>query len=413
MSTPSNKVRPKAKIRPKAIRASRNYRLALLALILSAAALGYAGYWWYYARFWVWTDNAFITGNLITVEAHATGIITHVSAEETQHVNKGDLLIRLDGHQAQARLGRTRGELGTEVRRIAALFAKRRQIRQKLIAKKARLDLVRHDVARFRQALPSGAVSGQVLENALDQIRALQAEVREAQAELQSITAEVEGVSIRHHPSVEAAKHRFIEAYLEYTRQNIRAPASGYVAKRKAQVGDQVHPGAPLMTIVPLDHLWVEVNLRETDLRRVRPGQPARIDVDVYGKRHTYHGTVEGLVPGTGSVFALLPPENATGNFIHIVERVPIRIALLKKEILQHPVRPGLSTKTYIHVSEPGHPVGTSLAAPSTQEYETNIYAQELTNAESMAQKIIMENLVSDNGRSERVGKAEDGLPSP
>ncbi|EAR20286.1 HlyD family secretion protein [Nitrococcus mobilis] len=369
----------------------------LVALILLIATLAYAGYWWYYARFWVWTDNAYITGNLIRVEAQATGIITQVLVEETQRVKKGDLLIRLDEHQARARLGRTRGGLGAEVRRIAALFVKQRQIRQKLTAKRARLDLVRHDVVRFRQALPSGAVSEQVLENALDQVRALHAEVREAREELQSITARVGGVSIRHHPAVEAAKHRFIEAYLEYIRQRIWAPASGYVAKRKAQVGDHVHPGVPLMTIVPLDHLWVEVNLRETDLRQVRPGQPALVNVDVYGKRHTYHGTVEGLVPGTGSVFALLPPENATGNFIHIVERVPIRVALSKKEILEHPVRPGLSTKTYIHVSEPGRPVGDSLAATSTQEYETDIYANELTNAETLAQKIILENLVLDN----------------
>lgn len=397
MNPPPDKVRPKAKIRPKAIRARRNRRLMLVALILLIATLAYAGYWWYYARFWVWTDNAYITGNLIRVEAQATGIITQVLVEETQRVKKGDLLIRLDEHQARARLGRTRGGLGAEVRRIAALFVKQRQIRQKLTAKRARLDLVRHDVVRFRQALPSGAVSEQVLENALDQVRALHAEVREAREELQSITARVGGVSIRHHPAVEAAKHRFIEAYLEYIRQRIWAPASGYVAKRKAQVGDHVHPGVPLMTIVPLDHLWVEVNLRETDLRQVRPGQPALVNVDVYGKRHTYHGTVEGLVPGTGSVFALLPPENATGNFIHIVERVPIRVALSKKEILEHPVRPGLSTKTYIHVSEPGRPVGDSLAATSTQEYETDIYANELTNAETLAQKIILENLVLDN----------------
>ncbi len=399
MNPPTDKVRPKVNIRPKAIRARRNRRLMLVALILFVAAAGYAGYWWYYARFWVWTDNAFIAGNLVTVEAQATGIITQVFVEETQRVKKGDLLIRLDEHQARARLGRTRGALGAEVRRIAALFVKQRQIRQKLTSKRARLDLVRHDVARFRQALPSGAVSEQTLENALDRVHALHAELREVREELRSVTVQVGGVNIRHHPAVEAAKHKFIEAYLEYIRQRIWAPASGYVAKRKAQVGDQVHPGVPLMTIVPLDHLWVEANLRETELRRVRPGQPALIDVDVYGRRHTYHGTVEGLVPGTGSVFALLPPENATGNFIHIVERVPVRIALLKKEILKHPIRPGLSTKTYIRVSAPGRLVDDSLAAASTQEYETDIYADELTNAESLAQEIILKNLVLDNDR--------------
>lgn len=389
------------KLHQKEIRRRRNRRLVLVAMIIFAGALAYGGYWWFYARFWVWTDNAFIAGNLVTVEAQATGIITQVLVEETQYVKKGDLLIRLDEHQAQAKLGRTRGLLGGEVRRIAALLAKRRQIQAKFASRMARLDLVRHDVVRFRQALPSGAISEQVLQNALDQMRSLQAEVREIREEYQAITAEVGGVNIINHPAVEAAKHEFVTAYLEYTRQRIRAPASGHVAKRKAQVGDQVHPGVPLLTIVPLDHLWVEVNLRETELRQVRPGQSALVDVDVYGTRHTYHGTVEGLVPGTGSVFALLPPENATGNFIHIVERVPVRVALLPEEIQEHPIRPGLSTKTYIHVSEPGGPLGVSLATPFTEEYRTDIYADELSEAESLAQKIIKENLVLKRDRPE------------
>jgi len=385
------------RIRPKEIRSRRNRRLVLVALLVFAATLAYGGYWWYYARFWVWTDNAFVAGNLVRLEAQATGIITQVLVEETQHVQKGDLLIRLDEHQAQAKLGRTRGLLGGEVRRIASLLAQRRQVQQKFTSRMARLNLIRHDVVRFREAIPSGAVSKQVLQNALDQLQALQAEVREVREEFQALTAEVGGVDIIHHPAVEAAKHEFIGAYLEYIRQRIRAPASGYVAKRNAQVGDQVHPGVPLMTIVPLDHLWVEVNLRETEMRQVRPGQSALVHVDVYGTQHTYHGTVEGLVPGTGSVFALLPPENATGNFIHIVERVPVRIALLKEEILEHPIRPGLSTKTYINVSEAGQPLDVSLAMTSTHEYETNIYADELTIAESMAQEIIEENLVLED----------------
>ena len=131
------------------------------------------------------------------------------------------------------------------------------------------------------------------------------------------------------------ARNKFINAYIEFARQQLRAPVSGYVAKRKAQVGDRIRPGDQVMTIVPLDHLWVEANLWENSLRGVRPGQPVLITVDLYGRSYTYHGTVEGLVPGTGSVFALLPPDNATGNFIHIVQRVPVRIALREDEILK------------------------------------------------------------------------------
>jgi membrane fusion protein (multidrug efflux system) len=195
------------------------------------------------------------------------------------------------------------------------------------------------------------------------------------------------------------AKHELIDAYLEYTRQQIRAPVSGYVAKRKAQVGDRVRPGAPLMTIVPLDHLWVEANLRETELEHVRPGQPALVNVSLYGSRKTFHGTVEGLVPGSGSPFALLPPDNSTGNFIHIVERVPVRIALPAEELRENPIRPGLSTVTKINIKESGQSVWSSLASPSTAEYETDVYADEIPTAESMAKEVMATHLmIADSG---------------
>ncbi len=385
------------KAHPKTILARRNRRLLLVAFVLAAAALAYAGYWWFHARFWVVTDNAFVTGNLIPVEADATGVVTQVLAEETQHVNKGDVLVRLDEHRAQAALGQIGGELGRAVRGVGGLFATRQQLCQKLAARSAQLARVRHDVARYRQALPSGSVSEQALQNAEDQMAALEAELREAGAELKSIEAKVGGVNRIGHPDVEAARHKFIDAYIEYARQRIRAPVSGYVALRKAQVGDRVKPGDHLLTIVPLEHLWVEANVRETELRQIRPGQPAEVAVDLYGKSQTYHGTVEGFVPGTGSVFALLPPDNATGNFIHIVQRVPVRIALDKEEILKQPIRPGLSTVTSIDINSPGQPLRASLADTSTQEYGTDIFADELAAAELKAREIVMANLMPKN----------------
>jgi membrane fusion protein (multidrug efflux system) len=370
--------------------------VALLAVVAGAL---YGVYWWSYDRFYVRTDNAYVTGNLVPVVAQASGIVTQVLAEETQFVNKGDLVVRLDEHQAYAALGRARGHLGETVRRITALFIRQRQVEEKLSARSARLDLIRHDIARYQQASPRGAVSKQILQNAADELRAVEAEVRETQAEYDALTAEVGGTSVMEHPAVELAKHEFIEAHLEYERQQIKAPVSGYVAKRKGQVGDRVKPGAALMTIVPLEHLWVEANLRETEVRDVRPGQSATVTVDLHGRKHTYHGTVEGLVPGTGSAFALLPPDNATGNFIHIVERVPVRIALPIEEIRQYPLRPGLSTVTQIDVSAVGQSVWSSLATASTEEYQTDVYADELSTAGSMAEDIILSNVVSKEYR--------------
>jgi membrane fusion protein, multidrug efflux system len=377
----------------------RTRRLVVVALLVVITCLLYGGYWWSYDRFYVRTDNAYVVGNLVPIVAQASGIVTQVLAEETQFVNKGDLVIRLDEHQAFAALGRARGHLGETVRRITSLFIRQRQVEEKLSARSARLDLVRHDIARYREASPRGAVSKQILQNALDHLRAVEAEVRETQAEYDALNAEVGGTSVMEHPAVELAKHEFIEAHLEYERQQIKAPVSGYVAKRKGQVGDRVKPGAALMVIVPLEHLWVEANLRETELRDVRPGQSATVTVDLHGRKQTYHGTVEGLVPGTGSAFALLPPDNATGNFIHIVERVPVRIALPIEEIRKYPLRPGLSTVTQIDVSAVGQSVWSSLATVSTEEYQTDVYADELTTAGSLAEDVILSNVVSKEHR--------------
>ncbi|MGR8999555.1 MAG: efflux RND transporter periplasmic adaptor subunit [Gammaproteobacteria bacterium] len=394
------------KFYPKTIRARRNRYLLLVLLVLVACALTYASYWWYYSRFRVESHNAFVTGNLIPLEADATGTVTQVLVEETQYVSKGELLVRLDGHRALTDLGQKQGELGQVVREISAVFSTHRQMCQKLIASTARLARVRHDLIRFRQAAQNGSVSEKVVQNAEDQLTALEAEMREAEAKLDAVEAKVGGTSRILHPDVEAAKYKFITAYLEYSRQQIHAPVSGYVAKRKVQVGNRVQPGDSLMIIVPLEHLWVEANLRETEMARVRPGQQAEITVDLYGESHLYHGTVEGLVPGTGSVFALLPPDNASGNFIHIVERVPVRIALRKDEILKNPLRPGLSTVTSINVMKSEDPLDTSLATASTQEYKTDIFIDELADAQAKAQKIIMDNLVQKNDSLEPTCKS-------
>lgn len=406
-----------------ALQIRRNRRLVLLLVGILLAVIGYGLYWWQVERLRVETHNAFVAGNLVPVTSQVSGIITNVLAEETQFVNKGDLVMTLDANEAAATLGQARGNLGETVRRIAALYVHRRQFVEKLAARHARLDVIRHDMARYRYVSPHGAVPKQVVQNAEDQMRALEAEVRETQAELEALDVQIGRTTVTEHPAVQLAKYQFVEAQLRYGRQQIHSPVAGYVAKRKGQVGDRVAPGMTLMTIVPLDHLWVEANLRETELARVRPGQPALVSVDMYGKRSRYHGTVEGLVPGSGSVFATLPPDNATGNFIHIVQRVPVRIALLKDELMENPIRPGLSTVTQIDVSEPGQSVWTSHTTTSTPEYHTDVFEEELQQADAVARETVNDNLPlesaepnnlqpfvqldRDHGADRREGRAE------
>ncbi|ULO22714.1 HlyD family efflux transporter periplasmic adaptor subunit [Methylocystis sp. SB2] len=378
----------------KSIRSRREFLLKIVIAAVFVGALIAFSRWYFYDRDWVTTDNAFITGNIIPVQADATGVVAAVLAEETQLVKKGDVLVRLDGQRARAALAQAEAELGRAVRSVGALYAQRRQVCQKVISRAALRDRTRHDLARYREATLSGAASRQVLQNTEDQLAALEADLREAQAEYQSVEARVVGVTRINHPDIEAAKARYNDAYVEFVRQNIRAPATGYVAKRSVQVGKRVRPGDAILNIVPLDHLWVEANLWENRMARVRPGQAAVIKVDLYGSEQIYHGEVAGLVPGSGAVFAALPPDNATGNFIRIVQRVPVRIALRADELEKQPLRPGLSTVASINVSGPLQSPNHSIVKTTTNEYLTDVYDKDLADAKARADKIVKDNAI-------------------
>jgi membrane fusion protein (multidrug efflux system) len=388
----------------KAIRSRRTFLLRIVLAGVVIGALAALFRWLTYDRDWVTTDNAFVTGNIIPVQSDATGVVAQVLAEETQLVKKGDVLIKLDAQRASAALAQAEAELGRAVRNVGALFANRHQICQKITARTAVRERTRHDLNRYKQAAPSGAASRQLLQNTEDQLAAHEADLREARAEYQAMQARLSGVTRRDHPDIEVAKARFTDAYVEYLRQNIRAPATGYVAKRRVQVGLRVRPGDQIMNIVPLDHLWVEANLWENRMDRIRPGQPAIVKVDLYGSKVAFNGTVEGLVPGSGSVFATLPPDNATGNFIRIVQRIPVRIALDPKELEKTPLRPGLSTVTSINVSAPEKSPNDSLVKTSYGEYGTEVYDTDLMQAKARAEEIIKKNLV---------GGAEGEAPCP
>lgn len=379
----------------KTIRAKRNFllKLVFVGVVIGVAAAFFN--WFTYDRNWVTTDNAFVVGNIIPVQSDATGVVAQVLAEETQMVKKGDVLVRLDAQRAGAALGQAEAELGRAVRNVAALFASRRQACQKIIARVAIRDRALHDLARYRQASATGAASRQLLQNTEDQLAAQEADVHEARAEYQAVEARIGGVAPLNHPDIEAAKARFDDAYLEFLRQNIRAPASGYVAKRRIQVGQRLRPGDHTMNIVPLDHLWIEANLWENRMGKVRPGQPAVIKTDLYGSSETYHGVVEGLVPGSGSVFATLPPDNATGNFIRIVQRVPVRISIDPDELKQKPLRPGLSAVTSIEI-DGGKETSGRFATTATSEYSTEVFDQDLAAAKARAEEVVRKNIAHD-----------------
>lgn len=380
------------KIRPREILRQRNRRLKLVTLSLLLASLAYAGYWWTVNGDWVATDDAFVTGHLITLKAQTEGTVVEILAENTQHVQQGQVLVRLDGNHARIALQQAEAELAETVRNIVALSAKGEALGQRILAKEAALSQVRHDLERFKVAAGDGAVSEQEVDNARDKMRELEAVIRETRAEESAVEAQLLDADIDHHPAVEKAKSRLRKAFLEYQRRNVIAPVSGYVAKRKVQVGDSLKAGTPLLAIVPLDELWIEANFLESQIAQIRPGQSAEIRVDAYGDTLVYHGKVLGLNPGTGSTFALLPTDNATGNFIHIAERVPVRIGLDFQELKENPLQPGLSTLTRIHVSEAGQAPWVSSVNVDGEAYRTQVYEHELDGVDSLIGRIVSEN---------------------
>ncbi|MGR8940317.1 MAG: HlyD family efflux transporter periplasmic adaptor subunit [Gammaproteobacteria bacterium] len=386
-------------IRPKEILRQRRQRLTAVALIILLASAAYFGYVWYVKRGWVETDDAFVTGHLIALKAQTDGTIVEILAENTQRVQQGQLLVRLDGTRAQIDFEQAQAELGETVRDFITLKSRVDTLTQRINARQAALTQVRHDLQRFESAAREGAVSDQQVQNARDKIRELEAAINEAEAEKNGVVAQVQGVDIETHPAVEKAKSKVRRTFLEYRRRNVRAPVTGYVAKRRAQVGDWVKPGAPLLVIVPLDDVWIEANFLENQIACIRPGQPAEIKIDAYGSEVLYHGRVQGLNPGTGSPFALLPTDNATGNFIHIAERVPVRIGLDARELQKNPLQPGLSTVTRIMISEAGKPLLSSTADTRGAAYRTDIFDHELDAVEQLIGKIIASNRFDINGR--------------
>lgn len=373
-------------------RHKRRRRLAGVLLTAGLLALTCFAYWQVFARHTVVTNDAYVTGNLVPLKAQTAGTVVDVRVDDTQYVREGDVLVRLDGLQAGIALEQAEADLADMVRQVEALFSAAEVLKQKLAARTAAMERVRRDLARYRSVAGDGAVSGQHIEDTGFQLRELEAEVRQIGAELQGAEALVHATTSADNPKVRQAANALKRAYLDRVRQDIIAPVSGYVAKRGVQPGEQVRPDTPLLAVVPLDYLWVEANFLENELTEVQPGQPVEITVDLYGRGLVFHGQVLGLGAGTGSVFGLLPPENATGNYIHIAERVPVRIGLRSDELRDHPLRPGLSVIARIDTRRPGRSVLAPLTTTPSQDYSTEIYDRQLDGADTLIRRIIEEN---------------------
>ena len=338
------------------------------------------------------TDNAYVGGNLVTLSAQVTGNVDAIRADETQMVKAGAPLITLDGIDADLALSQAQARLGNVVRQERERYSSVAQYDAVIEQRRLALATAQGNLARRAPLAQDHTISGEDLVHAKQAVDDAKAALAVAQRQAESAKAGVAGVNLASHPAVLAARGDVVQAWLAVRRNAVVAPVSGYVAKRSVQLGTHVTPGTPLMSIVPLDQLWVDANFKESELRNIRVGQAATIETDLYGSKVVYHGKVLGMSAGTGSAFSLLPAQNATGNWIKVVQRVPVRITLDPKELAAHPLRIGLSTTVTVDTS---HGEGATLDQPlaASAVYTTSALSQPVDEAEKMADAIIAQNL--------------------
>ena len=341
----------------------RNRLLGILAAVVVVGIAGYALYWFLFASHFESTNDAYVGGDIISITSRENGTVLALHADNTQSVRRGQLLVELDPIKAKIAMDAAEADLARTVRGVRTDFSKVNQARAQLDAARTALEQAQSDYRR--RASAGDAVSGEELAHARDAVTSAQAAVNVAQSGLAQAQATVQGTDVATNPDVLAAISRLRQAALTLAHMHLYAPVDGVVAQRTVQLGQQIAPGTPLMAVVPLQAVWIDANFKEGQLEDMRISQPVTVTADLYGGDVTYHGKVVGLGAGSGSAFALLPPQNASGNWIKIVQRVPVRIALDPKELQDHPLRVGLSVDVSVDISDKSGPV---VATEATKE---------------------------------------------
>ncbi|CTP84788.1 efflux RND transporter periplasmic adaptor subunit [Xanthomonas graminis] len=360
----------------------------LVVLVLIALAI------WYFVsgRWHEDTDDAYVQGNLVQITPMVTGTVVSIGADDGMRVQRGQLLIKLDPADTEVALQQAEANLARTVRQVRGLFRSVEGAQAELSAQQVTLQRARADVARRSSLVATGAISAEELAHARDQLAAAEAAVSGSRETVERNRALIDDTGVARQPDVQAAAAQVRQAFLNNARSAIVAPVSGYVARRSVQVGQRVQPGTALMAVVPLEQVWVEANFKETQLKHMRLGQPVELRSDLYGGAVRYQGTVQSLGLGTGSAFSLLPAQNASGNWIKIVQRVPVRIAIDAKQLAQNPLRIGLSMKVDVNLHQQGGGVLPSKFATGTL-LDTDVYAQQLGQADATIAQIIHANL--------------------
>lgn len=368
-------------------RSKRRFWLIAFTLFLILIGAAYGLYWWLIGRFYESTDDAYVKGYVIPVTTQVPGTIIKVKVDDTQVVNKDQLLVSLDPIDTCLVYEKAKEDLVRTLRNTEQLFINNTGLEASILDRLVALSRAKRDLMRRDKAISSGAVSKEELIHAEETLRSSEALLTQARSAFWSNRALTENTDLQKHPAVQAAASSLRQAYIDYKRSEIRSPLRGEIANRTAQIGQRVAIGTPLMAVVPLEQIWVDANFKEKQIRYMRIGQPVLLTADLYGSKVEYHGEIQGFSAGTGSAFALLPAQNATGNWIKVVQRLPVRIKLDPEEIKNHPLRIGLSMIVTVDLHDTSGPF-VSEAVP-TISYETDIFESLGKDADLEVAKVI------------------------
>lgn len=395
--------------------------LTVIGVIVVVLGGAYGIYWYRVARFVEYTDDAYVSGNVVQITPRIAGTVVAIDANNTQYVKAGEPLVRLDSANAGVALQKAEAKLASTVRQVRNLFATSAELRADVQVRRTALAKAREDFVRRAHLARTGAISGEDLQHARDSVRAARAGLAAAKQRLAANSAWVDHTTIATNPQVQSAAAAVHAAYLNYARTVLPAPVSGFVAKRNVQLGEHVSPGMPLMSVVPLNQVWVDANFKESQLADMRIGQPVTLTSDLYGGGVVFHGRVIGFGAGTGSAFSLLPPQNATGNWIKIVQRVPVRVALDPRQLAAHPLQIGLSMRAYVDVRDDRSPRLPEVAS-NGPDASTHVFSSADAQARRAIRRIIVANAPGARnlglrplvGASHRTMRAQDldGNPS-
>jgi membrane fusion protein, multidrug efflux system len=352
----------------------RSRRLGFIALgtVVLIGGLGYLGYWFFDGRFYGSTDDAYVNGDVVQITSEVPGTVLAVNVDDTQPVQVGQKLLELDPADARIAVGNAEADLARAVRQVRGLFAQSSELKAQIDQREQSARTADDDLKRRGGLISDGAISAEELSHARDAVTSTRANVAAAREQLSQTVAQIDGTTIADHPQVLAAAAAVRNAALALRRTEITSPVTGLVAKRSVQVDQRVAAGTPLMAVVPLDDVWVDANFKEGQLEHMRVGQPVTVHTDFYGHDVIYHGHVVGVAAGSGNAFALLPAQNASGNWIKIVQRLPVRILLEPAELKAHPLRIGLSATVRVDMHDTSGPLMTMAVRNTPQPRETS-----------------------------------------